>query len=259
MFTGIIEALGTVTDVTVDPGGESARITVDAGPIVHDLPRGGSLAVNGVCLTAVPVTAGDGDGDAPGGGSTADGEDTGVTRGSFTADVMGETLRRTSLGALAPGSPVNLERCMPAGGRYDGHVVQGHVDGLGTVSEREDLDGWVRLRVDIPADLARYTAEKGSIALNGTSLTLKAVSPVDAPTAWVEVGLIPATLDHTVFGQAAAGDPVNVEVDVLAKYAARLLAFSAQTDSTDPAARSHPGARSRPAAVPSTPSHQEPA
>lgn len=223
MFTGIIESLGTVTDITVHENGSFARITVDAGDIVTDLPRGGSLAVNGVCLTAVPVDSAD----TVTSTDTA-GTDTGTSRGSFTADVMGETLERTALGALAAGSRVNLERCMPAGGRFDGHVVQGHVDGVGTVSAFEDLGGWVRMRVDIPSDLARYTAEKGSIALNGTSLTLTAVSPADTAQPWVEVGLIPATLEHTVFGTAAVGDRVNVEVDVLAKYAERLLSFGAR-------------------------------
>lgn len=233
MFTGIIESLGTVTDITVHENGSFARITVDAGDIVTDLPRGGSLAVNGVCLTAVPVgaakTAGsEGPGVSAAGTGAVTSTDTGTSRGSFTADVMGETLERTALGTLAAGSRVNLERCMPAGGRFDGHVVQGHVDGVGTVSAFEDLGGWVRMRVDIPSDLARYTAEKGSIALNGTSLTLTAVSPADSAQPWVEVGLIPATLEHTVLGTTAVGDRVNVEVDVLAKYAERLLSFGAR-------------------------------
>ncbi|GAA4284409.1 riboflavin synthase [Brevibacterium daeguense] len=216
MFTGIIESLGVVTDVDVRDDGGFARITIDAGPIVADLPQGGSLAVNGVCLTAVPATA--------------DEAQQAGTDGRFTADVMGETLQRTNLGSLTAGSRVNLERCMPAGGRFDGHVVQGHVDGVGTISELVDEGGWVRFRVDIPQELAPYTAEKGSIALNGTSLTLTAVSaPGDQP-AWVEVGLIPATLENTVFGKAEAGEQVNIEVDVLAKYAERLLSFQHTVD-----------------------------
>jgi riboflavin synthase len=228
MFTGIIEALGVVTDVDVRDDGGFARITIDAGPIVADLPQGGSLAVNGVCLTAVPATAAE----TP--NAKADGR--------FTADVMGETLRRTNLGALTAGCRVNLERCMPAGGRFDGHVVQGHVDGVGEISELADEGGWVRFRVDIPHELAPYTAEKGSIALNGTSLTLTAVSSPGAAPAWVEVGLIPATLEHTVFGQAEIGQQVNIEVDVLAKYAERLLSFRPSADlSSSPAPNTKEG------------------
>ena len=225
MFTGIIESLGTVTAVDVRPDGGFARITIAAGEIVADLPRGGSLAVNGVCLTAVPGTGADRE---PHGA-----HDTHGTRptgpdpsGVFSAEVIGETLARTNLGSLRAGDRVDLERCMPAGGRFDGHVVQGHVDGVGTVSRFDDEGGWVRMRVDLPAELAPYTAEKGSIALDGASLTLTAVSAPGASPAWVEVGLIPATLEHTVFGSAAVGRTVNVEVDVLAKYAARLLSFT---------------------------------
>lgn len=218
MFTGIIESLGTVTAVDVRPDGGFARITIAAGELVADLPRGGSLAVNGVCLTAVPC--------AEASPADADADRAGDAPGVFTAEVIGETLERTNLGSLQAGDRVNLERCMPAGGRFDGHVVQGHVDGVGAISRFDDAGGWVRMRVDLPAELAQYTAEKGSIALDGTSLTITAVSAPGASPAWVEVGLIPATLEHTGFGTAAVGRPVNVEVDVLAKYAARLLAFT---------------------------------
>ncbi|WP_295691141.1 riboflavin synthase [uncultured Brevibacterium sp.] len=222
MFTGIIESLGTVTAVDVRPDGGFARITIAAGEIVADLPRGGSLAVNGVCLTAVPGAGADHDTHEP-----HDSRPTGPDpSGVFSAEVIGETLARTNLGSLRAGDRVDLERCMPAGGRFDGHVVQGHVDGVGTISRFDDEGGWVRMRVDLPAELAPYTAEKGSIALDGASLTLTAVSAPGASPAWVEVGLIPATLEHTVFGSAAVGRTVNVEVDVLAKYAARLLSFT---------------------------------
>lgn len=225
MFTGIIESLGTVTAVDVRPDGGFARITIAAGEIVADLPRGGSLAVNGVCLTAVPGTGADREphGTHDPHGTRPVGTD---PSGVFSAEVIGETLARTNLGSLRAGDRVDLERCMPAGGRFDGHVVQGHVDGVGTISRFDDEGGWVRMRVDLPAELAPYTAEKGSIALDGASLTLTAVSAPGASPAWVEVGLIPATLEHTVFGSAAVGRTVNVEVDVLAKYAARLLSFT---------------------------------
>lgn len=203
MFTGIIEELGRVSAIEPIPGADAARLRIAAGAVLDGLPAGGSLAVNGVCLTAVPDT---GDG--------------------FAADVMGETLARTSLGALSPGDPVNLERCMPAGCRFDGHVVQGHVDATGTIAAVEDLGGWTRVRIATPAELAPLIAEKGSIAVDGTSLTITAVSEPGAERAWFEVGLIPATLERTVLGLAAPGRRVNLEADVFAKYAARLAAFA---------------------------------
>lgn len=205
MFTGIIEGLGTVE--SIDFTNDSAAITIDAGPLVTDLELGGSLAVNGVCLTSTRQP----DTQRP---------------GLFTAEVMGETLRVTGLGTLNTGDRVNLERCTPASGRFDGHVVQGHVDGRGELIDRTDRPDWSTLRIAIPAELAPLTAVKGSIALNGVSLTLTAVSEPGADTAWVEVGLIPATLTHTTFGELGIGAAVNVEVDVLAKYTARLLSFS---------------------------------
>lgn len=251
MFTGIIEGIGTVVDLTTHE--DSAVLTIAAGDVIADLPPGGSLAVNGVCLTSVvePATGGDGGsargGLGPAGGDVVPGEPAASEpaasgQGTFVAEVMGETLRLTGLGSLTPGDPVNLERCTPAAGRFDGHIVQGHVDGLGEVIARTDHAEWTTLRIGIPAHLAPLTAVKGSIALNGVSLTLTAVSEAVPPTAgiraegtaaegtslaWVEVGLIPATLSHTTFGGLRVGDPVNVEVDVIAKYTARLLAFAA--------------------------------
>lgn len=216
MFTGIIEGLGTVE--SIEHTNDSAEITLDAGELVADLGLGGSLAVNGVCLTSTRQ------------------EDSGRP-GLFTAEVMGETLRLTGLGGLAAGDRVNLERCTPASGRFDGHVVQGHVDGRGELIDRTDRPEWSTLRIAIPAELAPLTAVKGSIALNGVSLTLTAVSEPDETTAWVEVGLIPATLKHTTFGELEIGAAVNIEVDVLAKYTARLLAFRVADDS----APTHPG------------------
>ncbi|WP_193095963.1 riboflavin synthase [Brevibacterium sp. FME17] len=222
MFTGIIEELGTVA--AIDHLDDSAVITIDAKGLVHDLGLGGSLAVNGVCLTSVRDES-----SSPPGAPTAE------VQGPFTAEVMGETLRLTGLGALRTGDRVNLERCTPASGRFDGHVVQGHVDGCGELLSRDDYDQWSTLRIGIPNPLAPYTASKGSIALNGVSLTLTAVSEPSETSAWVEVGLIPATLSHTTFGKLATGDPVNVEVDVLAKYTARLLSFPAETTAAEPA------------------------
>jgi riboflavin synthase len=203
MFTGIIAERGTVEDVR--RSGDSAVLTLTAPTLVADLPLGGSIAVDGCCLTAV----------------TNDG-----TR--FTVDVMGESLARTTIGRLAAGDTVNLERCVPAGGRLDGHVVQGHVDGVGTLAEREPLEHWNRLRFAVPAPLARYIAEKGSIAVDGVSLTVTAVSGPGAAQPWFEVGLIPATLAETGLGTKPVGAAVNLEVDVLAKYTERLLSFRAQ-------------------------------
>ncbi|WP_193080105.1 riboflavin synthase [Brevibacterium aurantiacum] len=228
MFTGIIEELGTVE--AIDHLDDSAVITIDAKGLVDDLGLGGSLAVNGVCLTSVRDESSSPPDNAPG---ESPGTFTAEVQGPFTAEVMGETLRLTGLGALRTGDRVNLERCTPASGRFDGHVVQGHVDGCGELLSRDDFDEWSTLRIGIPNSLAPYTATKGSIALNGVSLTLTAVSEPGETSAWVEVGLIPATLTHTTFGDLAPGDPVNVEVDVLAKYTARLLSFG--TEVTAPA------------------------
>ncbi|WP_309133324.1 riboflavin synthase [Brevibacterium sp.] len=224
MFTGIIEQLGRVEAIELGP--DSAVVTIDAGDLVADLELGGSLAVNGVCLTSIRSTGGTAAGtDA---NTSAESADT-AAPGRFVAEVMGETLRLTGIGALEVGDEVNLERCTPASGRFDGHIVQGHVDGCGELLHRDDHAEWSILRIGIPHELAPYTAVKGSIALNGVSLTLTAVSAPHEARAWVEVGLIPATLTHTTFGRLAPGDPVNVEVDVLAKYTARLLSFRTPT------------------------------
>lgn len=203
MFTGIIAEQGRVLSVERD-GDASATVRLHAPGSTDGLALGGSIAVNGVCLTATAI----------------DGRD-------FSVDVMGETLVRSTIGELAPGDAVNLERCVPAGGRLDGHVVQGHVDGVGTLLEREPQGNWERLRFGVPANLARYIAEKGSIAIDGVSLTVTAVSEAAAKDPWFEVGLIPTTLAETGLGAKATGARVNLEVDVLAKYTERLLAFSA--------------------------------
>jgi riboflavin synthase len=187
MFTGLVEELGSVVEVT------DTRLVVRGPLVTSDATYGASIAVNGCCLT---VTDLDG--------------------GTFGADVMVETFKRTSLGALREGDPVNLERPVRADGRLGGHVVQGHVDGTGTIVSRDD-DGVVC--VAIPGDLARYVVEKGSIAVDGVSLTV-----VEAGDESFTVSLIPATLELTTLGHKGSGDPVNIEVDVLAKYVERLLA-----------------------------------
>lgn len=193
MFTGLVQELGTVT--SVDPSADGVRLTV-AAPLAAELSPGDSVAVNGVCLTAVDPQA-----------------------GHFAADVMHETLRRSSLAAAAPGAQVNLELPLRAHDRLGGHVVQGHVDGLGTVAEVRE-DGFARLvRVTAAPELLRYVVEKGSIAIDGVSLTVSAVDDES-----LTVSLIPETLERTSLGAAAPGRTVNLEVDVLAKYVEKLVA-----------------------------------
>ncbi|MGS2617057.1 riboflavin synthase [Micromonospora sp. LZ34] len=194
MFTGIVEELGEVVRVT-ETAGDSALVAVRGPLVTSDARHGDSIAVNGVCLTVVDV---------------AD--------GIFTADVMGETLRRSALGALRPGDPVNLERAAALGSRLGGHLVQGHVDGVGEVLSREPAEQWETVRFRLPAALARYVVEKGSITIDGVSLTV-----ADVGSDWFAVGLIPTTLKLTTLGARGVGDPVNLEVDVLAKYVERLL------------------------------------
>lgn len=193
MFTGIIEEVGEVAGV--EHRGDSAVLRIVARRIAEDLARGASIAVNGVCLTVV-----------------------GWAERGIDFDVMGESLKRSVIGTLAAGDRVNLERAVRADARLDGHVVQGHVDGTGVVLSRTPGEAWESVRFGLPAELARFVAEKGSIAVDGVSLTVTAVGPD-----WFEVGLIPETLRATTLGGKAAGDPVNLEVDVLAKYVARLL------------------------------------
>jgi riboflavin synthase len=193
MFTGIVEELGEV--VAVDGRGDSARLTVRAPGGSADLTRGESIAVSGVCLTV-----------------TATSDDT------FTADVMRETLDRSSLGVLRPGARVNLERPLRPSGRLGGHLVQGHVDGTGTVLSREPGERWEIVRIALPPGLSRYVAEKGSIAVDGISLTVSA-----AGENWFEVSLIPETLARTTLGAAPPGQAVNLEADVVAKYVEKLL------------------------------------
>lgn len=203
MFTGIITELGTVRAIHLLPEADAARLVLDAPHSAEGLELGASLAVNGTCLTAVAV----------------DGS-------SVTVDVMGESLRRTTTGVLAPGDPVNLERCVPVGGRLDGHLVQGHVDATGQIVQVEDLGGWRRLRILLPDDCAPLVAQKGSIAVDGVSLTVTAVSQPDVTAPWFEIGLIPETLHRTTLARREEDDQVNLEVDVIARYAARLASFA---------------------------------
>ncbi|RSS79517.1 riboflavin synthase [Streptomyces sp. WAC06614] len=194
MFTGIVEELGEVTAVEQLP--EASRFRLRGPLVTEGAKHGDSIAVNGVCLTVV---------------ETADGE--------FTADVMQETLKRSSLGALDKGARVNLERPMALGGRLGGHLVQGHVDGTGEILSRTPSEHWEIVKVSLPAALSRYVVEKGSITVDGVSLTV-----VEAAADHFTISLIPTTLALTTLGIKQPGDPVNLEVDVLAKYVERLLA-----------------------------------
>jgi len=193
MFTGLVEELGTVA--AVEPLGDSVRLTLRGPLVASDASLGDSIAVNGCCLTVAHLD--------------------GV---HFSADVMAESLERTSLAELAPGSVVNLERAVAAGARLGGHIVQGHVDGVGTLLERSPSEHWEILRFTLPAELARYLVEKGSITVDGVSLTV-----VDVADGSFAVSLIPTTLAETTLGARQPGDRVNLEVDIIAKYVERLL------------------------------------
>ncbi len=199
MFTGIVEELGQV--IGRDELGDSARFTISGAVVTGDAGHGDSIAVNGVCLTVVDV----------------------LPDGRFTADVMGETLSRSSLRTLEAGSRVNLERAAALNSRLGGHIVQGHVDGTGQVLARTPSQSWEVVRVSLPVGLGRYVVEKGSITVDGVSLTVSGLGDD-----WFEVSLIPTTSDSTTLGRAPVGTPVNLEVDVIAKYVERLLGAAAK-------------------------------
>nr|VDG63576.1 riboflavin synthase (alpha subunit) [Streptococcus thermophilus] len=193
MFTGLVEEVGSVEKL--ERLDAAVRLTVRGPKVTSDAAPGDSIAVDGVCLTVVEAAG-----------------------GVFTADVMQETLTRSRLGSYEVGSRVNLERALAAGSRMGGHIVQGHVDGVGELISRDSSEHWDVLRFTLPKQLARYVVEKGSIALNGTSLTVSAVG-----ADYGEVSLIPTTLAETTFGTLAVGEPVNMEVDVVAKYVEKMV------------------------------------
>jgi len=201
MFTGIVEELGEVTsrDVLVD----AARLTIRGSVVTADAGHGDSIAVNGVCLTVAEL----------------------LPDGQFTADVMAETLDRSNLGDLEVGSRVNLERAAAVNSRLGGHIVQGHVDGTGQVVSRAPSEHWEVVRIEVPEAVARYVVEKGSITVDGISLTVSGLGA--QPRDWFEVSLIPTTRELTTLGRAPVGTQVNLEVDVIAKYVERLLSRDA--------------------------------
>lgn len=198
MFTGIVEELGEVAgrEDRAEDAGDFVRLAVRGPVVTADARPGDSIAVNGVCLTVVAVDGG----------------------GVFTADVIGETLARSSLRGVDVGARVNLERAATPDTRLGGHLVQGHVDGTGQVLARTESPRWETVRIALPASLARYVVHKGSITVDGVSLTVSALGP-----SWFEVSLIPTTLELTTLGRASVGDDVNLEVDVIAKYVERLM------------------------------------
>jgi riboflavin synthase len=195
MFTGIVAELGEVA--AVEHRGDAARLTIRGS--TEGVTEGESIAVNGVCLTV-----------------------TGILDDTFSADVMGETLDRSGLGALTAGAPVNLERSVRLADRLSGHLVQGHVDATGTIVSRSSTAHWDQVRMTLPASISRYVVHKGSIAVDGISLTVSALGPPGEET-WFEVCLIPETLKRTTMGTRQPGDVVNLEVDVIAKYVERML------------------------------------
>ncbi|OBA81307.1 riboflavin synthase subunit alpha [Mycobacterium sp. 1164966.3] len=200
MFTGIVEELGEVTGR--ESLSDAARLVVRGPVVTADAGHGDSIAVNGVCLTVVEV----------------------LPDGQFSADVMAETLKRSNLGELGVGSRVNLERAAAVNSRLGGHIVQGHVDGTGVVVARTPSENWEVVRIEVPASVARYIVEKGSITVDGISLTVSGLG--SEPWDWFEVSLIPTTRELTTLGSAPVGAQVNLEVDVIAKYVERLLSVS---------------------------------
>jgi riboflavin synthase len=202
VFTGIVEEVGTL--LVREDQSDAARLLIRARKVLEDVALGDSISVNCVCLTVTDVRRDQGE-------------------STWSTDVMGETLRRSSLGKAQAGDPVNLERAVSAHTRLGGHIVQGHVDGVGSVLVRTPGEHWEVVRIGLPPQLARYVVEKGSICVDGVSLTVSAVSAADDPEPWFEVSLIPTTLRETTLGSRAPGDPVNLEVDVIAKYVERLL------------------------------------
>ncbi|MET3806890.1 riboflavin synthase [Nakamurella sp. UYEF19] len=209
MFTGIVEERGEVVALDLAPDGADARVTVRGPVVTQDVHHGDSIAVSGVCLTVV---------------ATAD--------GTFTADVMAETLLRTSAKEWASGRPVNLERSVMASTRLGGHVVQGHIDGVGTIVARIPHEGYDEFSISVSKDLARYIASKGAIAVDGISLTVIDVTDNDHGAVFT-LGIIPETRAATTLGSSALGAAVNIEVDVMAKYVERLLTFRDAQPATD--------------------------
>jgi riboflavin synthase len=200
MFTGIVEELGEIVALT-GLADEAARIEITGPLVASDASLGDSIAVNGVCLTVA-----------------------GINGPTFVADVMRETMQRSSLGGLATGSRVNLERPVTLSSRLGGHLVQGHVDAVGRILARESTEHWDVVRISVPDEISRYIVDKGSITVDGVSLTVvQVVDDAESAGSWFSVSLIPTTLSATTLGRVAVGDLVNLEVDIVAKYVERMM------------------------------------
>ncbi len=200
MFTGIVEEIGEITSLAVADGGSDARITIRGPLVTSDAQTGDSIAVSGICLTVIASGT-----------------------GTFTAEMMAETLSRTTAAGWAAGTAVNLERSVTPSTRLGGHLMQGHIDGIGTIVARTEQPGYDDVAVAVPRAVGRYIAPKGAIAVDGISLTVIEVTDDEEHTTFT-VGIIPATRSATTIGRRQMGDTVNIEVDVMAKYAHRLLA-----------------------------------
>ena len=200
MFTGIIEEIGEVT--SVEHGADAARITVRGPLAAADAQHGDSISVSGVCLTVVDQTP-----------------------ETFTVDVMAQTLKMSTLDGVRAGRRVNLERAAEVGDRLGGHIVQGHIDGTATLLSVTPGEAWRVLRFSLPRELARFVADKGSIAIDGVSLTVSDIAPASEPEQWFEVSLIPETLTATTLGDRVPGDAVNIETDIIARHVERMLAL----------------------------------
>lgn len=205
MFTGLIEEIGEVT--AIEPVADSLRLTVRGPLVTSDVAHGDSIQVSGVCLTVIDQGS----------------DDAGA--GWFTADVMAQSIRMSTLGELRPGDPVNLERAARVDSRLGGHIVQGHVDGIATLTRVTDGEQWRVLRFSLPRELAPLLVDKGSVTLSGVSLTVSSIAEAQEPEPWFEVSLIPETLAATTLGRLAPGDRVNLETDILARHVARMLRF----------------------------------
>lgn len=202
MFTGIVQSRGTITELT-HTSDDTLAMTVQAPSVLADVDRGDSIAIDGVCLTVTAFTA-----------------------ETFTADVMVQTLELTSLGTKSPGDTVNVEPAMAATDRFGGHIVQGHVEATGTIIEIHPDAKWTRMRISLPERLAPYVIDQGSITVNGISLTVAKVTEPSQPEHFFDIFLIPETLTATTMGEAAVGDVVNLESDLLARHIARIIQFN---------------------------------
>lgn len=215
MFTGLIEEIGEV--VAVEPVGDSLRLTVRGPVVTSDARHGDSIQVSGVCLTVIDQGT----------------DETGA--GTFTADVMEQSIAMSTLGSLRPGDTVNLERAARVDSRLGGHIVQGHVDGTATLVSVTPVDNWRVLRFSLSPELAPLLVDKGSVTVAGVSLTVSNISPVDSEEHWFEVSLIPETLTATTLGSLTPGDRVNIETDILARHVARMLGFRDAGNRSTPA------------------------